>query len=68
MLTFKKEAYLKTGPGRNNLRKLLQEVVGATKLDTLATNPNYNLDLATRRSAEAPKKVRITISVEEVKD
>jgi hypothetical protein len=66
MLTFKKEAYLKKGG--NNLRQLLQEVVGATKLDTLATNPDFNLDLAARRSAEAPKKVRITISVEEVKD
>lgn len=66
MLTFKKEAYLKKDG--QNLRQLLDEVVNSTRLDRLATDANHNLDLATRRSTEAPRKVRIVISVEELKD
>jgi hypothetical protein len=66
MLTFKKDAYLKKGG--QNLRQLLDEVVNETRLDRLATDANHNYDLANRRSADAPRKVRITISVEEVKD
>jgi len=66
MLTFKKDAYLKKGG--QNLRQLLDEVVNETRLDRLATDANHNYDLTNRRSADAPRKVRITISVEEVKD
>jgi hypothetical protein len=66
MLSFKREAYLKKGG--QNMRQLLDEIVNSTRLDRLATDANHNLDLATRRSADAPKKVRIVISVEEVKD
>lgn len=66
MLTYKKDAYLRTD--EQNLRQLLKEVVGSTKLDTMTTYPNYNLALDSRRSQKAPKKVRITITVEEVKD
>lgn len=66
MLTFKRDAYLKKGG--QNLRQLLDEVVNETRLDRLATDANHNYDLTHRRSADAPRKVRITISVEEVKD